>query len=390
MTQPVSRNCYLDHAATTPVAAEVLEAMLPYFSLVYGNPSSLHAIGRRAGVALENARRALAALLGARPGELLFTSGGTEGDNAALRGIALARRAATGAERIVTTAVEHKAVLATAEALRDQHGFALTIVPVDAEGRVSVEAMAEALGNGEDVAVASVMAANNEVGTLQPVAELAARCCQLRVPFHTDAVQAAGKLQLAVDDLQVDALSIAAHKFYGPKGIGLLYLRQGTPFWPLLTGGSHEGGRRGGTENVPLAVGMARALALAEADRPAEASRLRALRDRLIGGVLETVDGARLTGARTDRLDNHASFIIPGAEAEGMLIGLDLAGIAASSGSACTSGAQRPSHVLAAMGITQPDAGCALRFSLGRSTTPDDVEYLLETLPKVAARVRGK
>lgn len=389
MGQPSRQVRYLDHAATTPVAPEALDAMLPFFSNAYGNPSSLHSLGRRAGVALEAARRSIADRIGARPSEIIFTSGGTEGANAGLRGVALARRAATGANRIVTTPVEHKAVLATAEELRNRYGFALTLVPVDGEGRIDMDAFAASLGSGAEVAVVSIMYANNEVGTIQPIEAIASLCGACKVPIHTDAVQAAGKLPLDVERLQVDALSVAAHKFYGPKGAGFLYLRPGTPFWPQVTGGSHEAGRRGGTENVPLVVGMARAFELAETDRPTEYERQRALRDRLIGGVLATIDGARLTGSHAARLDNHASFLIPGAEAEGVLIGLDLAGIAASSGSACTSGAQRPSHVLEAMGITHPDASCALRFSLGRSNTVDDIDYLLTQLARIVGQVRG-
>ncbi|MBW7885827.1 MAG: cysteine desulfurase [Caldilineaceae bacterium] len=381
---------YMDHAATTPVLPEVVEAMMPYFADYYGNPSSVHVAGRRAGVALQKARQTLAELLGAKATEIIFTSCGTESDNAALRGIALARRTATGASRILTTPVEHKAILQTAEDLRDHFGFALTLLPVDSTGLVSPDDLAAALGDGHDVAVVSVMYANNEVGSVQPIAELGALCRAAGVPFHTDAVQAGGKLPLTVQALQVDAMSLGAHKFYGPKGVGLLYLRNGTPFVPYMTGGSHESSRRAGTENVPLIVGMARALELAESARVAEMDRLRVLRDRLIGGVLEGVDGARLTGPRAPRLDNHASFVIEGADAEGMLIALDLAGIAASSGSACASGSQRPSHVLDAMGIAPAVAAGALRFSLGRSNTAAQVDELLDKLPAIVTRVRGE
>lgn len=389
MSEPSRPIIYLDHAATTPVAPPVLEAMLPYFTAAAGNPSSLHAAGRKASVALQAARRTIADLVGARPGEIIFTSGGTESDNAALRGIALARRAATGANRIVTTPVEHPAVLATAEDLRDRHGFTLALAPVDAQGRVDPAAVDALLAAGDPAALVSVMYANNEVGTVQPVAAIGAICRRHGVPFHTDAVQAVGKEPLALQHLPIDALSAGAHKFYGPKGVGFLFLRSGTPFWPVQTGGSQEGGRRAGTENVPLIVGMASALALAAQERAQEDQRLRALRDHLIGGILETVDGAVLTGARDERLANHASFVIPGAEAEGMLIALDLAGIAASSGSACASGSQRPSHVLAAMGFAAEDALCAVRFSLGRSTTVEEIDYLLERFPAMVARIRS-
>jgi cysteine desulfurase len=384
------KQIYLDHAATTPLVPEVLEAMLPYFSEYYGNPSSIHRMGRRANVALENARRAIGGLIGARAGEIIFTSGGSESDNAALRGIALARRAATGAGRIITTPIEHQAVLATAQDLCDHYDFTLTLLPVDSAGLVTEEELAEALGDGRDVAVVSVMFANNEVGTIQPIAELGAMCRACSVPFHTDAVQALGKLPMDVRALPVDAVSGAAHKFYGPKGVGFLYLRRGVPFQPQQTGGSHEGGRRAGTENVPLIVGMAKALELAEAERTEEMPRQQRLRDRLIGGVREEIDDVTLTGAQTPRLPNHASFVVRGADAEGMLIALDLAGIAASSGSACASGAQRPSHVLEAMGIGAADAAGALRFSLGRGSEGEDVDYVVRKLGEIVRRIRSE
>jgi cysteine desulfurase len=380
---------YADHAATTPLDPAVLEVMLPYFTEFYGNPSSIHRVGRRAGVALENARRVLAQLLGAKAGEIIFTGGGSESDNAALRGIALARRATTGANRILTTPVEHQAVLATAGDLRDRYGFEVTLIPVDAEARIDLTALAAALGNGRDVALVSVMLANNEVGTIQPIAEVGRLCRAGGAPLHTDAVQAGGKLPLDVQQLQVDALSLGAHKFYGPKGVGLLYLRSGTPFWPQQTGGSHEAGRRAGTENVPLVAGMAKALELAESRRGEEMARLAGLRDQLIDGVLGSISTVQLTGARSERLANHASFIVSDADAEGMLIALDLAGIAASSGSACASGAHQSSHVLEAMGIAPAAAAGALRFSLGRSNTAAEVATIVAALGEIVARVRA-
>lgn len=383
------RTIYMDHSATTPVRPEVLEAMLPYFSEFYGNASSIHGVGRRAGVALAQARRTIAGIIGAKPAEIIFTAGGTEGDNTAVRGLALARREATGARRIITTPIEHKAVLYTAQDLAGHFGFELTLLPVDREGLVAVEDVAAALGDGRDAAVVSVMYANNEVGTVQPIAEIGKLCRELGVPFHTDAVQATGKLPLRVDELNVDALSTSAHKFYGPKGIGFLYLRGGVPFLPYMTGGSHEGGRRAGTENVPAIVGMAQALELVEQERAAEGARLRVLRDQLIGGILETVDGAQLTGPLNLRLDHHASFVIRGVEAEGVLIALDLAGVAASSGSACTSGSHRPSHVLEAMGVPAADAVGGLRLSLGHSNTPEDVQFVLEKLPQIVTQIKG-
>jgi cysteine desulfurase len=255
-----------------------------------------------------------------------------------------------------------------------------------------VAAFEQALDDGNDggdVALASVMLANNEVGTIQPIAELGRLCRSRGVPLHTDAVQAGGKLPLHVDLLQVDALSAGAHKFYGPKGVGFLYLRSGTPFWPQQTGGSHEGGRRAGTENVPLIVGMAKAFELVEADRELEMQRQCHLRERLIEGVLETIKDVALTGARSTRLANHASFVVQGADAEGMLIALDMAGIAASSGSACSSGAQRPSHVLEAMGMDAVDAAGALRFSLGRSSEGADIDYIVSKLDEIISRIRS-
>ena len=383
------RQIYLDHSSTTPVRPEVVDVMLPYFDRLYGNPSSIHGVGREAGNALARARRSIAARIGAKESEVIFTGCGTESDNAALRGIALARRDQSGAKRVITTPVEHKAVLYAAQELAEHFGFELTLLPVDASGSVDPADVEDALGDGGDVAVVSVMYANNEVGTIQPIGEIGALCRALSVPFHTDAVQAAGKLPLEVNTLQVDALSVSAHKFYGPKGVGFLYLRGGTPFRPLLIGGGHEGGRRAGTENVPLIVGMETALALADIEREKENARLRVLRDKLVGGILERIDGARLTGSPDRRLDSHASFLLRGVEAEGVLIGLDLAGIAASSGSACTSGSQRPSHVLEAMGVPAADAVGALRLSLGKSNKPEDIEYLLQVLPPIVERIKG-
>jgi len=386
------KKIYMDHSATTPVRPEVVEAMLPYFTEAYGNPSSIHWTGRQAGAGLSKARREIATRIGASPNEIIFTGCGTESDNAALRGIALARHQATGAKRIITTPIEHHAILETAEDLHDLFGFEVTLVPVDHRGLVRIEDVIDAIEMNSaddvasDVAVVSVMYANNEIGVVQPLADIGALCQERKIPFHTDAVQAVGKLPLDVNTLGVDALSTSAHKFYGPKGVGFLYLRQGTPFRPLLTGGGHEGNRRAGTENVPYIVGMAKALALVEDERPTEMARLQVLRDQLIGTILEEIEGAQLTGPGTDgslRLDNHASFVVRGLEAEGILIGLDLAGIAASSGSACTSGAQRPSHVLEAINIPAADAVGGLRLSLGHSNDFDDVAYVLAELARI-------
>jgi cysteine desulfurase len=377
---------YLDHAATTPVRPEVLAAMLPYFGERYGNPSSLHRLGRETAKALRAAREQMAGVLGCSPGEIVVTGSGTEADNLALRGVALARRQRGEGQHIVVSAVEHKGILDTAYHLRDYFGFDLTVLPVDAAGRVDPAQLAASIR--PDTLIVSIMAANNEVGTVQPLADLSAVCRARGVPLHSDAVQASGTLSLRVDELGVDLLSLGAHKFYGPKGVGLLYVRRGAPLLPQITGGSQEGKRRASTENVPYIVGLATALALSQAERQAEAGRLMALRDRLIDGVLAAIPDAHLTGHRTERLANHASFVVRGIEAEGMLIGLDMAGICASSGSACTSGAQEPSHVLTAMGVPRVDAVGHLRLSLGHSNSDADVTRVLEVLPPLVGRLR--
>jgi cysteine desulfurase len=365
---------------------EVLEAMLPYFSEHYGNPSSLHRLGRETGKALRAARQQMADVLGCSPNEVIVTSGGTEADNLALRGVALAQRQRGKGQHIVVSTVEHKGILETAHHLRDYFGFALTELPVDAVGRVSPADLAAAIRS--DTCIVSIMAASNEVGTLQPLAELSAVCRERGVPLHSDAVQASPTLSLRVDDLGVDLMSLGAHKFYGPKGVGLLYVRRGVPLLAQITGGSQEGKKRAGTENVPYIVGLAQALALSQAERGSEGQRLARLRDRLIDGVLAVVPDAYLTGHRTERLANHASFIVRGVEAEGMLIGLDMAGICASSGSACTSGAQEPSHVLMAMGVPRREAVGHLRLSLGHANTDAHVDRLLAELPPLVARLR--
>lgn len=382
----MSDTIYLDHCATTPVRPDALEAMLPYFSQHYGNPSSLHRLGRETGKALRIARGQIADVLGCSPGEVIITSSGTEADNLALRGVAFARRRRGEGNHLVVSAVEHKGILDTAKQLRDAFDFELTVLDVDAYGRVSP--MDLALAIRPDTLIVSIMAANNEVGTIQPLAELSAVCRERAVPFHSDAVQATGSLSLNVDELGVDLMSLGAHKFYGPKGIGLLYLRRGMALQPQITGGSHEGKRRASTENVAYIVAMAVALELAQAERASEAARLAALRDRLIAGVLAGVPDSYLTGHPTERMANHASFVVRGIEAEGMLIGLDMAGICASSGSACTSGAQEPSHVLTAMGVSRREAVGHLRLSLGHSNSDAHVDRLLDVLPPLVARLR--
>ncbi|MBM3189534.1 MAG: aminotransferase class V-fold PLP-dependent enzyme, partial [Chloroflexi bacterium] len=372
-----SRTVYLDHAATTAVDSRVVEAMLPYLTEGYGNPSSLYRQGARAHQALDAARETVAELLNARPQEILFTSCGTESDNLALRGVALASRGR--GNHIITTPIEHHAVGHTCDQLAERFGFQVTTVPVDEYGMVDPTDVARAIT--DETVLISVMYANNEVGTIQPLAEIGALARERGIPFHTDAVQAAGSLTLDVEALQVDLMALSGHKFYAPKGVGVLYVRQGTPLLPMQTGGGQERGLRAGTENVPYIVGLATALRLAYESLDTEAPRLAALRDELICGVLERIPDAHLTGHPTRRLPNNASFVFAGVDGEAILLQLDLAGVAASSGSACSSGAAEPSHVLTAMGIEDRLARGSLRLSLGRENTGEDVAYVLSVLP---------
>ncbi|MBF8285903.1 MAG: iscS [Anaerolineales bacterium] len=379
---------YLDHAATTPVDPRVLEAMLPYFSTDYGNPSSVHHFGRQAEKGLERARRTVADVLNCASDEIIFTGCGSESDNLAVRGGALAAREQRGANHIVTTPIEHPAVLATARQLRDHFGFELTELPVDHEGRVNPDDVARALR--PDTALVSVMYANNEIGTVEPVAEIAAVCRERGVPFHTDAVQAASQLDVDVQKLGVSTMAIGAHKFYGPKGVGALYIRKGSPLLPTQTGGSHEHGLRAGTQNVPYVVGLAEALKITVAERetPSGNAKFRALRERIIEGVLNAIPDSALTGHRTERLPNHASFVFKGIDGNELLMHLDLAGIAASSGSACKTGDPTPSEVLLALGLTPEWALGSLRLTVGRQTTDAHVDRLLEVLPGIVKKMR--
>ncbi len=377
---------YLDHSATTAVDPRVVEAMLPYWTEMYGNPSSLYGLGRRAAVAVEDARSRIARLLNCQPAEIVFTACGTESDNLALRGVGFAQ-AAKGKRHIITAPIEHHAVLHTATDLAEHFDFDVTCVPVDRHGLVDPAAIAAAIRT--DTALITVMYANNEIGTIEPIAEVGAVARQHGIPFHTDAVQAGGYLPLDVNALNVDLLALSAHKFHGPKGVGLLYVRRGTRLQPAQSGGSQERGRRAGTENVPYIVGMARALELAQAERDTESVRLKRLRDRLIAGLLDRIPDIELTGHPERRLPGHASLVIRGVEAQSVLIALDLVGIAASSGSACASGAPTPSHVLTAMGFEPTGALGALRLTLGRENTEADVEFVIEKLPQIVGRIRG-
>jgi cysteine desulfurase len=385
-TRTATRQVYLDHAATTPVDARVMEAMSPYFSQVYGNASGMHRQARASARALDEARFLVADVLGCKPKEVVFTGCGTESDNLAIRGIAWAARAAGKGSHIITSAMEHHAVGHTITHLCQQYGFEQTVVPADEWGMISPDEVERAIR--PDTILISIIYANNEVGTVQPLVALGQVARQHHIPLHTDAVQAGGYLDLDVERLQVAALSLSGHKFYAPKGVGLLYVRDGIPLLSQQTGGSHEGARRAGTENVPYVVGMARALQLAQSERAEENARLVGLRDHVIEGVLTGVPGARLTGHPSQRLPHHASFVIPGVDAGALLMHLDMAGICAASGSACNTGAAEPSGILLAMGIEPALALGALRLTLGRSTVPDDVAYVLEVLPGIVHRLR--
>jgi cysteine desulfurase len=375
---------YLDHAATTPVDPEVLDEMLPYFGDVFGNPSSVYGAGRQARAAIDAARDLVAEALGCQSRELIFTSGGSESDNLALRGVAV--RNADRGRHMVCSQVEHHAVLHTMQDLERQ-GFEVTYLPVDTTGRVDPADLRPALR--KDTILVSVMLGNNEVGTVEPVRELADLThANSDAYFHTDAVQAFGKVPVRVDDLGADMLSISAHKIYGPKGVGCLYVRMGTRIQPVMTGGGHERNRRAGTENVAGIVGLAKAVEVAVRDFAADTAHFRQARDRLLDGVA-TVPGARLTGHPTERLAHHASFIIDGVEGDSLLMLLDRDGVFASSGSACTSGSLEPSHVLLAMGISPQDALSSLRLTVGKRTPDDAIDAAVEVIQGAVAQLRS-
>ena len=378
------RTIYLDHAATTPLDPRVLEAMLPYLGASFGNPSSLYGLAREARAALADARRAVAEALGCASGEVVFTGGGSEADNLAIKGVAWALRGR--GNHLVTSSVEHHAVLHTCQWL-ERHGFSVTYLPVDGYGRIDPDDVGRAIT--DRTTLVSVMSANNEVGTIQPIAEIGRIARARGVAFHTDAVQAAGALPLHVDALGVDLLSLSAHKLYGPKGVGALYVRAGTSLEPLISGGGQERGQRAGTENVAAIVGLGRALALAEERRESDVAHARRLRDRLIAGVTERIPGARLSGHPTERLPNSASFTFRGVEGESILLHLDHLRIAASSGSACTTGSEEPSHVLLALGLSAEEARGSLRLTVGRSNTAEEIERAIEVLPGIVQRLRA-
>ncbi|NYD76547.1 cysteine desulfurase family protein [Arthrobacter cupressi] len=379
---------FLDAAATTPVRREVLEAMWPYLSGEFGNPSSHHSLGEAAADALAGARAAVAKVLGCRPGEVTFTSGGTEADNLALKGIALARRGADPAlDRVAISAIEHPAVEESADYLRRVHGFTVDVVPVDRHGLVTPEAFAAALR--PETALASIMYANNEVGTVQPVRELAALAAARGIPFHTDAVQAAGWLPLGVKDLGVDALSISGHKLGAPKGSGVLFAKGRLRIEPLVHGGGQERGRRSGTENVAGAVALATALTLAAEEQPRLAARVTELRDAFIRAVLEAVPGAVLTGHPAQRLPSVASFCFPGTSGESVLLELERRGVVCSSGSACAAGSDAPSPVLLALGLEAEVAQTAVRFSFTSAVTANELEQAAAAVRDAVGSVIG-
>ena len=392
MNQKVSTDklIYMDNAATTPARPEVVRAMMPYFSEQFGNPSSIYELAQASRGAVDNARRTVSRSLGCRSSELVFTSGGTEADNAALKGVALALR--NVGNHIVTTAIEHHAVLHACHQL-EQFGFEVTYLPVDEFGLVEPDDVASAVT--DRTILVSVMTANNEIGTIQPVGEIAAAiqreaaALDRRIYVHTDAVQAIGAIEVDVRKLGVDLLSLSGHKLGGPKGVGALYIKRGTPFEPLIMGGGQERERRSGTENVPGIVGLAEAIRLADQERPDAQAHLTRLRDRIIAGITDRIEGVRLNGHPVRRLPNNVNVSFENVEGEPILLGLDFAGICASSGSACSSASLEPSHVLTAIGLPADLAQGSLRITVGRDNTDADVDFLLHTLSDLVARLRA-
>ena len=377
------RRIYLDHAATTPTHPEVVKAMLPYFTDAFGNPSSIYSYGLEAKGAIEEARTKVAELIGARSEEIIFTSGGTEADNFALKGVAYANE--HKGNHIITTPIEHHAVMEACKFL-ERRGFRITYLSVDEYGLVDPQDVKKAIT--DKTILISVMHASNEIGTIEPISEIGKIAKEAGVYFHTDAVQAVGHIPVDVDELKVDLLSISAHKLYGPKGAGALYIRKGTRLVSLIHGGEQEKRRRAGTENVPAIVGLGKAVELAGQTMNREVERLSYLRDKLIEGLVERIDNIRLNGHPRKRLPNNVNISIDFVEGESMLLNLDLEGICASTGSACSSSSLEPSHVLLALGLPAEQAHGSLRFTLGRENTEADVERVLEVLPGIVAGLR--
>jgi cysteine desulfurase len=378
------KNIYLDHAATTPVDKRVVDAMLPYFSEAFGNPSSAHSFSREAKDAVTEARCNAALFLGADPFEIVFTSGGTESDNTAIKGIAYARR--ENGDHIITSKIEHHAVLEPCHFLERQ-GFRVTYLAVDKYGMVDPDDVRKAIT--DKTILVSIMHANNEIGTIQPIKQIGMIVRDKGIYFHTDAVQTFGHMPLDVNDLNVDLLSVSGHKFYGPKGVGMLYIRKGIRIHSFMHGGDQEMGKRASTHNVPGIVGFGKAIEIAAEEMNNETGQLRRLRDRLINGVLSSIDEVSLNGDPDERLPNNVNLTIPFVDGESLLLKLDQAGIACSTGSACASSSMEPSHVLMAIGVPPELAQGSLRFSLGRSTTKEDIDYVLEVLPGIVARLRA-
>jgi cysteine desulfurase len=376
---------YLDYAATTPLDPRVLDAMMPYFRENFGNPSSIHRLGQKAETAVEQAREKVAAVLGCRPDEIVFTSGGSEADNLALRGAMMAHR--TTGKWILTTKTEHPAVSKTAIQLEKEYGFLLEWLDVDEFGGVTVDALAKAVCN--NTTMASVMYANNEIGTVNPIADLAQVAKANNILFHTDAVQAAAYLDVNISKLGVDLMSLGGHKFYGPKGVGALYVRKGTNLLPHLTGGGQEFSLRAGTHNVPYIVGFAEALSLAVQERESRTAHVKPMRDHIIGTVLESIPDSQLTGHPENRLPNHASFVFKDVDGNLLLQLLDSAGFACSSGSACKTGNPEPSEVITALGYPREWALGSLRITLGKDTTAEQVDSFLKTLPSLVEKTRS-
>jgi len=378
---------YLDFAATTPIDPRVLEAMLPYFGKTFGNPSSIHRYGQKAESAIETARETVAAVLNCRADEIIFTSCGSESDNLGLRGAAIGMREKIGANQIITNHAEHPAVSKTAEHLAKHFGFNLSWLEVDEFGMVQPGSLEKMIST--DTALVSVMYSNNEIGTINPIPAISSICRAHGVPFHTDAVQAAAYLPVDVPSLGVDLLSLGAHKFYGPKGVGALFARNGTPMLPVQTGGGQEAGLRAGTQNVPYIVGFAEALRLARTESERRAGHVRPLRDRIIGTVLEEIPDARLTGHPTQRMPNHASFAFKDVDGNLLVTLLDVAGFACSSGSACKTGNPEPSEVMAAIGLSRDWGLGSLRITLGAGTDPAQIDHFLEELPGLVEKARS-
>ncbi len=378
------KKIYLDHNATTPVHSEVVKEMLPYYREIYGNASSFHQFGQQARKAVEEAREKVAVFIGAKSGEIIFTGGGTEADNFAIKGIAYANQAK--GKHIITSSIEHHAVLNSCKYLEKQ-GFRITFLPVDKYGLINPEEVKKTIG--EETILISIMHANNEMGTIEPVAEVGKIAKEKGIYFHIDAVQSAGKIPVKVDELNVDLVSLSGHKLYGPKGVGILYIRKGTKIQPLIHGGHHEKNKRAGTENVPGIIGLAKAMEIASVTMEEEAIRLTNLRDRLWVRINEKIEDVFLHGHERERLPNTLNLSFEGVEGEAIILDLDMKGIAVSTGSACTSGTLEPSHVLKAMGVNPQVAQGAIRFSLGEGNTQEDIDYVADILSGIVNRLRG-